>query len=724
MIDCPDLFIRKNLLSSRKLLRFHFLSFLLISVFYSAKSQNLCLTKDGSGVNIGDLDVGGNQLTVEALIYHENGINVVSKHTGPNNVNYLLRPITFELTTYVSGNSGPTKFLFMVNPFKIKKNQWYHIAGTYDGKSVKYYVDGCMVIDTPWTGNLVENDLITCIGNQSTNMSEQFIGKIDEVRIWNVCRTRKQILSNMMNLPNPSSQSGLLAYYKFDTSLDNNQGNFKWQGKGLGNLSFCNGNPNVQPFAIKGLEKTKTSCLYTKDGSIKIYTNRNDAQYSIDGSQYASDNKFINLKRGMHQISIKLPEGCIYDTSVLIESNQTILINNISATICDGQSYFGRTSSGTYHDTLVSYFGCDSIRILKLTVLKIQTTIRKSICKGQSSLGYNTNGTFSDTFQSYSNCDSIRTLILEIYPERRTQQYHTICSGQYFKLPGGRLVSAIGIYEDTLKSANGCDSFITTTIDQYPKIEDSIKINDIKCNGNNDGKVKLLALTGKPPYTYTIEGIGSNSSGEFSDLKAGSYTYILTDDNSCSNRGSFQITEPEALTVEIHPKYSIIEAGEEVVLKGTSNYPNSTFQWWPSDYLSCDTCETTISKPEKNIEYTLRVTISEQGVLCSAETKGEIFINSPIFIPNSITPNGDGINDTFGIYSAELKHLNSFSMMIFNRWGEKVFESSDKYSSWDGTYRGESVEEGVYGYQIDLDIILSDGTRKTYRYTGMITLLR
>ena len=114
-------------------------------------------------VNIGDLDVSGNQITVEALIYYDKGLNVVSKHTGPDNVNYLLRPITFELTTFVSGNSGPTKFLFMVNPFTFSRNQWYHIAGTYDGKYVKYYVDGCLVIDTPWSGNLYQNDLITCI---------------------------------------------------------------------------------------------------------------------------------------------------------------------------------------------------------------------------------------------------------------------------------------------------------------------------------------------------------------------------------------------------------------------------------------------------------------------------------------------------------------------------------------------------------------------------------
>src|SRR5450432_3083654 len=115
-------------------------------------AQALKFPNSASSVIIGDLDVTGNQVTVEALIRMEKnstGGDVVSKHNNPLNVNYLLRPLTFELTTYLSGNSGPTHFLQMFNPFKLSLNRWYHIAGTYDGTRAKYYVNGCLVIDTP-----------------------------------------------------------------------------------------------------------------------------------------------------------------------------------------------------------------------------------------------------------------------------------------------------------------------------------------------------------------------------------------------------------------------------------------------------------------------------------------------------------------------------------------------------------------------------------------------
>ncbi|MBK9730692.1 MAG: LamG domain-containing protein [Chitinophagaceae bacterium] len=72
----------------------------------------------------------------------------------------------------------------MTNPFVLVINQWYHIAGTYDGSSVKYYVDGCLVIELPFSGNLFQNNLQTAIGAQNASQSEQFLGKLDEVRIW------------------------------------------------------------------------------------------------------------------------------------------------------------------------------------------------------------------------------------------------------------------------------------------------------------------------------------------------------------------------------------------------------------------------------------------------------------------------------------------------------------------------------------------------------------
>jgi gliding motility-associated-like protein len=72
--------------------------------------------------------------------------------------------------------------------------------------------------------------------------------------------------------------------------------------------------------------------------------------------------------------------------------------------------------------------------------------------------------------------------------------------------------------------------------------------------------------------------------------------------------------------------------------------------------------------------------------------------NPTMYIPSAFTPNGDGINDFFGVKAEGIKQ---FKLEIFNRWGELVFESDDINTLWDGTYQGEKITStDVYVYQV------------------------
>jgi len=69
-----------------------------------------------------------------------------------------------------------------------------------------------------------------------------------------------------------------------------------------------------------------------------------------------------------------------------------------------------------------------------------------------------------------------------------------------------------------------------------------------------------------------------------------------------------------------------------------------------------------------------------------------------MYIPSAFTPNGDGINDFFGVKAEGIK---LFKLQIFNRWGEIVFETDDITNLWDGTYQGEKITStDVYVYQV------------------------
>ena len=88
-----------------------------------------------------------------------------------------------------------------------------------------------------------------------------------------------------------------------------------------------------------------------------------------------------------------------------------------------------------------------------------------------------------------------------------------------------------------------------------------------------------------------------------------------------------------------------------------------------------------------------------------------------VYTPNAFSPNGDGENDEWQVFS---NFVEEIKVVVFNRWGEAVYESSDLDAKWDGTYKGEYLAPDTYGYRIMVKCV--DG--QEYVKTGNITLLR
>lgn len=81
----------------------------------------------------------------------------------------------------------------------------------------------------------------------------------------------------------------------------------------------------------------------------------------------------------------------------------------------------------------------------------------------------------------------------------------------------------------------------------------------------------------------------------------------------------------------------------------------------------------------------------------SVSNEVDIIPNMSIYIPNTFTPNGDGLNDTFGVAG---EAILEFNMKIFNRWGQLIYETSNANDRWDGTFLGEMVPSGTYVYKV------------------------
>lgn len=225
---------------------------------------------------IGDLDIAGNQVTVEALInrtqpYLPGGGNdtegdIVSKHTDFNDINYLLRPNH----AYITTTNG---FFGTPDVCDLQLNKTYHVAMVYNGSTLKFFRNGFLMSQINATGNLFQNNLNTQIGHYAaTFWNTQFLGFINEVRIWNIARTQAQIQTYMNgSLPSPATQTGLQAYYTFDNLL-NKQGNAAWNGTLNGAASINNTNTScnfiadscatvIAPAGISGIINAYTPVL-------------------------------------------------------------------------------------------------------------------------------------------------------------------------------------------------------------------------------------------------------------------------------------------------------------------------------------------------------------------------------------------------------------------------------------------------------------------------------
>lgn len=155
--------------------------------------------------------------------------------------------------------------------------------------------------------------------------------------------------------------------------------------------------------------------------------------------------------------------------------------------------------------------------------------------------------------------------------------------------------------------------------------------------------------------------------------------------------------------------------GDEVELSATTS-TSGPIIWTPTEYLTCAVCETTIANPDQDYFYIASYT-DENG--CYDSDSVFIHYQPLIFIPNTFTPNNDELNAN-NVFKAEGGNINTFEMLIFNRWGELVYTLNDINESWDGTYKGQPCQDGTYTWKVKY----TDMFDKEYKLAGHVNVLR
>lgn len=119
--------------------------------------------------------------------------------------------------------------------------------------------------------------------------------------------------------------------------------------------------------------------------------------------------------------------------------------------------------------------------------------------------------------------------------------------------------------------------------------------------------------------------------------------------------------------------------------------------------------------------YTIQLAvIDENGCVDSIQKIVSVKSDIILYVPNSFTPNSDNSNETWNVQVHGIK-IRNFELQVFNRWGELIWESKDQNYGWDGTYKNEIVQDGIYTWRLSIS---PQENSNVFQYNGHVNLIR
>ena len=273
-----------------------------------------------------------------------------------------------------------------------------------------------------------------------------------------------------------------------------------------------------------------------------------------------------------------------------------------------------------------------------------------------------------------------------------------------------------GNYAVTVTDANQCTQTANAVVNTYPGVSGNGFTHPLACQ-NAKGEITMQVTSGNAPYTFKWSD--GDTTQDLYNVHPGTYTVTVHDANGCSFDTTFTIENLNSFNVHASGGGTIVLGGS-VELNATGDGSNQTvYSWSPGASLSCIICPNSMAQPVETTIYTV-VGTDTNGCVASDTVSVQVIEDHTIWVPNAFTPNGDGNNDVFKVYGNKAG-IHSIEVKIFDRWGEKVFESENPDFEWDGTYKGVIQNINVFVYE--MKVVFNDGHVNVLR-KGSVTLIR
>lgn len=363
-----------------------------------------------------------------------------------------------------------------------------------------------------------------------------------------------------------------------------------------------------------------------------------------------------------------------------------------------------------YQLTVTSSVGCDAIDDVQVTVnpsVNVSFVAPPAQCMTNNSFDFSVQGNYP--VGSVFNWDFTSAAFPPSSSSANERNVH-------FNVPGIHGITLNASYESCVMQP------VSHTIEVFS--EPDADFFSLTLRGCSPLDVSLASLVPDTStnYFWILENgsTSSDSDPDFTLIAPGTYDVSLTATNSngCSKTSSklkyFTVFPNPVSSFISDPPISTIESP---LINFANNSSQADFYHWDfGDSSFAQTVNATHLYPSTGIYQVMLIAYNYSG--CIDTSYGSVEINEGLsfFVPNSFTPNGDGVNDFFQGYGI---NFTSYQMIIYDRWGEKVFESNEYSKPWDGRVKSV-VQNEVFVYKI----VVVDKFKELHKYIGSVAVVK
>lgn len=521
-------------------------------------------------------------------------------------------------------------------------------------------------------------------------------------------------------------------------------GNYTLEITDANNCSFDTTYVITDPaeFVIDSVGHTNVSCNTFCDGTATIYA-PGAVSYSFDnGATFGPSNTLGALCAQAYFINATNAAGCLAVSSIQIDQPLPVqLFSTLDSLMCTGDTiplyavafggtapytytwsngFVGQTQDviqatpGTYTVSVADDNGCttaapNTVNLTMLPILAFNLIGDTLICSGNN-LVLQVNVTDGAPTYSYQWSTSVNDTLSQVTVSPVVPTVYNVS------------ISDVCVTVDTSVQVD----FYSIPTAQF------VTSAQTGCNPMNITFSNDLAITNLQNCTWTFsDGQTFNGCGSLNATftTPGCYDVTFTGNTTdgCPVTGNFS----SAVCVYDNPVANYTYSPQlPTELQNTVQFTNlsyggSTFNWAFGTTYGTSTSEDPSHtfygvEPDETVNVCL-IVVSEFGCSDTICRPIKFYGDFLVWVPNTFTPDGDEFNNQFKPVFSKDRMIEDYTLVIYNRWGEVLFESHDPEFGWDGTYKGEFVKDGTYSWTIDV----KDGLKnKSEKYIGHVNKLQ